>query len=374
MGYKRLLLFSLLILLGIWSTGCKNTSSSEVDVNTVSVRDVWSEERANEWYQEWPWLRGANFLPSTAINQLEMWQAETFDTATINRELGWAADIGMNAMRVYLHHLAWEVDPDGFKKRMDQYLTIADKHGIATLFVFFDDCWNPTYKAGKQPDPKPGIHNSGWVRDPGDLLHSDSTIIPTLEKYVKDVLTEFGDDKRIVLWDLYNEPGNSGYGNKSMPLLKNVFQWAREIDPSQPLSVGVWNSKLKELGTYQLANSDVITYHNYMDPATHRAWIDSLRSYNRPLICTEYMARTRNSLFKDIMPLLKDNNVGAINWGLVTGKSNTIYAWDTPMPDGREPAVWFHDIFRKDGSPYDAREVALIKKLSIAEEEPATAH
>lgn len=349
--------------------GCKNASSvGENQSEETQARDIWSEEQANEWYQQWGWLRGADFLPSTAINQLEMWQAETFDTATINRELGWAEDIGMNSMRVYLHHLAWKIDPDGFKKRVDQYLDIASRHNISTLFVFFDDVWNPTYQAGKQPDPKPGIHNSGWVRDPGDLLLSDTTLYVTLEKYVKDILTHFADDERIVLWDLYNEPGNSGYGNKSMPLLKKVFQWGREVNPSQPLSVGVWNKNLVDLGEYQLKNSDVITYHNYSDPTTHEQWIDSLRSYGRPLICTEYMARTRNSLFKDILPLLKNENVGAYNWGLVAGKSNTIYAWDTPMPDGKEPKVWFHDIFRKDGTPYDVKEVELYKELTAAEE------
>lgn len=149
-----------------------------------------------------------------------------------------------------------------------------------------------------------------------------------------------------------------------MPLLQNVFQWGREVNPSQPLSVGVWNKELLELNTFQLANSDVITYHNYGDVEDHQQWIDSLRTYGRPMICTEYMARTRNSRFDNIMPLLKKENIGAYNWGLVAGKTNTIYAWDTPMPDGREPEVWFHDIFRKDGTPYKPEEVELIKKLT----------
>jgi hypothetical protein len=152
-----------------------------------------------------------------------------------------------------------------------------------------------------------------------------------------------------------------------MPLLKKVFHWARAVNPLQPLSVGVWNAKLVDLGEYQLENSDVITYHNYSDKETHQEWIDSLRSYGRPLICTEYMARTRNSLFKDILPLLKEENIGAYNWGLVAGKSNTIYAWDSPMPDGREPKIWFHDIFRKDGTPYSKSEVALIKSVTMTE-------
>jgi len=267
-------------------------------------------------------------------------------------------------MRVYLHHLAWEIDKDGFKNRMDKYLSIANKHGIKTIFVFFDDCWNPTYQAGKQPDPKPGVHNSGWVRDPGELLYTDTTVIKVLEAYVKDVLTTFKDDKRIALWDLYNEPGNSNYGNRSLPLLKKVFAWGREVNPSQPLSSAVWNLSLSDLNKFQVENSDIITYHNYENPQKHQAAIDTLRKYNRPLVCSEYMARRNDSRFQNIMPLLKQNNIGAINWGLVDGKSNTKYAWDEPIADGSEPKLWFHEIFRKDGTPYMEDEVQLIKKMT----------
>jgi hypothetical protein len=328
----------------------------------VSTR--WTEEQAKQWATENGWLRGSNFNPSTAINQLETWQAESFDTATINRELGWAEAIGMNAMRVYLHHVAWEVDKEGFKKRMNDYLNIAERHGIKTIFVFFDDCWNPTYLAGKQPDPKPGVHNSGWVRDPGDLLFQDSTLMNILESYVKDVLTTFKNDQRIAIWDLYNEPGNSGYGNKSLPLLKKVFEWGWEIRPSQPLSAGVWSLGLKELNKFQVENSDIVTYHNYESPEKHQAAIDTLKRYNRPLVCTEYMARRNNSLFTNIMPILKEQNIGAINWGLVSGKSNTKYAWDEPIADGSEPKLWFHEIFHPDGTPYKQEEVDLIKTLT----------
>ena len=327
-------------------------------------RQVWTKQKAFEWYDQRPWLRGSDFIPSTAINQLEMWQAETFDTATIDRELGYAESIGLNCMRVFLHHVAWQQDPQGFKGRMDKYLSIANRHGILTMFVFFDDCWNPTYKAGKQPEPKPGIHNSGWIRDPGELYYKEPKLVDTLERYVKDVLTTFRDDKRILLWDLYNEPGNSGYKSRSLPLLMKVFAWGRQVNPSQPLSAGIWSKELNELNTYQLANSDVITYHDYNPVDVHQHTIDTLKPYGRPLLCTEYMARPRNSTFATVMPMLKKNFVTAINWGLVEGKTNTKYAWDTPMPNGGEPKVWFHEIFRKDGSPYDPNETTLIKELT----------
>lgn len=352
----------IIAVLGIVIASCNLSTKSTA--NSVSKGERWSTEKINEWYAQQGWLRGANFQPSTAINQLEMFQDETFDPETIDRELGWAASIGMNMMRVYLHHAAWGADPEGFKKRVDQYLAIADKHGIKTMFVIFDDCWNREYVVGKQPEPKVGTHNSGWVQDPGVAIHRDPSLIIALEAYVKDVLTTFKDDKRIVIWDLYNEPGNSGWGNQSMNLLEKVFEWGREVNPSQPLTVGVWHYGLKDLNQFQVTHSDIITYHNYETMDKHQAAIDTLRQYGRPLLCSEYMARTNGSNFIEVMPELKKQNIGAVNWGLVSGKTNTIYAWDTPIADGSEPEVWFHDIFRKDGTPYSQQEVDLIKKLT----------
>ena len=325
--------------------------------------NVWSAEKANAWYARYTWRNGADFIPSTAINQLEMWQAATFDPQTIDRELGWAERIGFNTMRVFLHSVAWNEDHEGFKNRVGQYLAIADKHHIKTIFVFFDDCWNSSPKPGKQPDPKPGIHNSGWVQDPG-LNLSASGEMALLKEYVDDILNTYKHDDRILLWDLYNEPGNSDKNNKSIPLLTSIFKWAHEINPDQPVSAGLWNWDFKELNELQIKNSDVITYHDYDIPNMQLQVIKLLELYDKPLICTEYMARLRNSTFENTMPMLKKENVGAINWGFVSGKTNTIYAWDTPIPDGSEPKTWFHDVFRKDGQPYKAEEVNLIKQLN----------
>lgn len=329
----------------------------------ATAQKIWSKDKANEWYATQPLRIGANFLPSTAINQLEMWQSETWDPATIDQEFGWAEKIGMNVMRVYLHDLAWKEDAAGFKKRMNELLALADKHHISILFTIFDDCWNPDPVTGKQPAPKPGIHNSGWVRSPGLTVHNDSAQWGYLEKYVKDVLQTFRNDKRIFLWDLYNEPGNSGYNLGSLPLLKKVFEWAWAVRPSQPISSGVWYDN-QELNSYQLEHSDVITFHNYNDAGSLEKQIKELLQTGRPVICTEYMARTRNSKFQTHLPIFKKYKVAAINWGFVAGKSNTIYQWDKPVPDGSEPKVWFHDIFRKDGSAYDPEEIIAIKKAT----------
>jgi hypothetical protein len=331
---------------------------------TPIVGKPWSMEKANDWYKQHPWLTGADYIPATAINQLEMWQAETFDPVTIDKELGWAEGIGFNTMRVFLHSIAWKQDPQGFKKRVDQFLGLCAKHHIEPMFVFFDDCWNKVPKVGLQQEPKPGVHNSGWMQDPGQPASSDPANFPELEKYVKDVMSSFAHDKRILLWDLYNEPGNSGKRDSTMPLLQKTFEWARAVNPDQPISAGLWAWDFEKLNAFQALNSDIITYHNYDEPAQHQRVIQLLKAFGRPLICTEYMARVRNSRFQNVLPLLKKENVGAINWGFVSGKTNTIYAWDTPIADGSQPTEWFHDIFFKDGKPYREDEVNFIRKLT----------
>ena len=333
-------------------------------VLVLAQPNKWSAEKANAWYKQQGWLVGADFLPSTAINQLEMWQAETFDTATINKELGWAAGIGMNVMRVYLHDLAWKADAKGFKKRMDKFLSIAASHKIKILFCIFDDCWNPNPAIGKQPEPKPGVHNSGWVRSPGQAVHNDPAQWNYLQQYVTDILTHFKNDPRILLWDLYNEPANSGYGLSSFPLLKKVYEWAWAVRPSQPLSTGVWFTDFPEVNAFQLSSSDVITFHNYDDTVSMKKAIDSLQKMGRPVICTEYMARKNNSTFITHLPILKRYHVAAINWGLVSGKSNTIFPWGS-KEGSPEPTPWFHDVFRKDGMPYDNKETELIRRLTL---------
>lgn len=337
--------------------------SASLIAQTKTVAGVWSAAKANAWYAHHKWINGANFTPSTAINQLEMWQAETFDPKTIDRELGYAESIGFNAMRVFLHSVVWKEDAKGFKSRINKYLEIADKHHIQTIFVFFDDCWNPNAKPGKQPEPKPGIHNSGWMQDPGRPLTTEADYA-ALKVYVDDILTTFKHDKRILLWDLYNEPGNGDKNHIAHILLPKVFAWAHAINPDQPVSSGMWDWNLEAFNKIQLQNSDVITYHCYDSPDLHERVVKVLKIYGRPLICTEYMARPRNSTFENTMPMLKKENVGAINWGFVSGKTNTIYAWDTPMPDGSEPKLWFHDVFRKNGEPYKKEETDLIKKLN----------
>lgn len=343
----------------------------------------WSQQKANQWYSGEPWLVGSNYLPADAINQLEMWQAATFDPKRIDLELGWAQGLGMNTMRVFLHDLLWEQDSAGFKKRIDTFLSICDKHKIKPIFVLFDSCWNPFPHLGKQPAPRPGVHNSGWVESPGVKALEDPSQYPRLEAYVKGVVGAFANDSRVLAWDIWNEPDNlngSSYGKEEpgnvkqlvLKLLPQAFAWARSVHPTQPLTSCLWQgdwssyAKLSPMATEELDESDIVSFHNYDPPASFEQHVQWLEQYHRPIICTEYMARPRGSTFQAIMPLEKKDKIGAINWGFVAGKSQTYEPWDSwqhPYVD-HPPAVWFHDIFQTDGKPYRPEEVKFIRQMT----------
>jgi hypothetical protein len=343
----------------------------------------WTEQAARDWYARQPWLVGANYIPSTAINELEMWQAETFDPKRIDTELAWAESIGMNTMRVFLHDLLWKQDPAGYKKRIDTFLGVAAKHKIRPMLVLFDSCWDPFPKLGRQRAPKPGVHNSGWMQSPGAEALMDRSQHARLEAYVKGVVGAFANDDRVVAWDVWNEPDNpnrSSYGKLEPAgkvamvneLLPKTFEWARSAKPKQPITCGVWkgdwsaDDKLTATDKIQLEMSDVISFHSYEDPVKFEQRIQSLLRYKRPILCTEYMARGNGSTFQGSMPIGRKYNVAMINWGLVAGKTQTYLPWDSwqlPYTD-REPAIWFHEVFRSDGIPYKAEEVDFIRKIT----------
>ena len=346
--------------------------------------DRWSLAEANSWYAHQPWLIGSNYVPRSAINQLEMWQPATFNPAEIDQELGWAEAIGMNTLRVFLHDLLWHEDSTGFRERIDRFLTIAARHHIRPLFVLFDSCWDPLPHPGPQHGPTVGVHNSGWVQSPGARALADSSEIPRLKAYVQGVVGAFAHDPRILAWDVWNEPGadNVGsYDQQELPdkiarvtaLLPQVFEWAREARPAQPLTSGIWAvdtardaSHLGELQRIQLRESDVITFHNYSWPEYFRREVTWLKTYHRPVICTEFMARAVGSTFDGILPIAKKERVGVINWGFVAGKTQTYLPWDSwrhPYVH-EQPAVWFHDVLRPDGTPYREAEVRLIRRLT----------
>ncbi|MEL1264449.1 cellulase family glycosylhydrolase [Pseudoxanthomonas putridarboris] len=346
----------------------------------------WSPEQAKAWYAQQPWLLGANYTTSNAINQLEMFQAATFDPVAIDRELGWAREkFGMNTMRVYLHDLLWQQDPKGFVKRLDQFLAIAAKHDIRPMLVLFDSCWDPDPVLGPQHRPIPGVHNSGWLQSPGRHQLVDPANDAHFRAYVQGVVGAFANDKRVLAWDVWNEPDNPGggsYMDKQLPseqarieeLLPKVFEWARAKKPIQPLTSGVWigddwspgAKTLNAIQRTQLEQSDVISFHSYEQPESFEERIRQLRGYDRPLICTEWLARGNGSNVDTILPIAHRENIGMINWGFVDGAIQTRFPWDSWQKPYtlQEPTLWFHDLLKADGTPYRAREVEIFRSLA----------
>ena len=340
----------------------------------------WSAEEATAWYAQQPWLVGANYVPSDAINQLEMFQASIWNPQLNDRELSLAQGIGMNTVRVFLQDQLWQQAPVGFKKRLNEFLTIASRHGIRPIFVLFDSCWDPEPKLGPQHPPIPGVHNSGWVQSPGQKELANPAYYPALEAYVKGIVGAFAEDNRVLAWDIWNEPDNPTSQYPATPqktelvdaLLPQAFQWARDEHPIQPLTSGVWTGdwshpeRESATTTIQLEESDIITFHNYEWPESFEARIKELQPYGRPILCTEYMARGAGSTFDGSLPIAKRYHVAAINWGLVAGKTQTYFPWDSwQRPYVMEqPTVWFHEVFRQDDTPYRQHEVDEIRSLT----------
>jgi hypothetical protein len=352
----------------------------------------WSEEKANDWYARQPWLVGSNYIPATAVNQLEMWQADTFDLDRVNLEFIWAERLGMNTMRVFLHDLLWKQDPSGFRKRIDRFLGVAKQHHIRPIFVLLDSCWDPFPEMFHQRPPQPGIHNSRWLQSPGSAALADPKQELRILQYVQEVVLAFADDDRILAWDVWNEPDNTNqtsYGRVEQPnkeklvlaLLPKIFQYARSGRPTQPVTSGLWKGdwsspeKMSAFEKIQAEQSDIITFHNYGKPEEFEKRIEWLQPYKRPILCTEYMARPTGSTFEAILPIARKYKVGAINWGLVAGKTQTWLPWDSwqhPYTDpAKQPEVWFHDIFRFNGVPYSQQEMDFIRQI-IGEPQPKT--
>lgn len=363
----------------------------------ATARGRWTTNEAKAWYAHAGWVVGSNYLPATAVNDIEMWQTDTFDQATIDRELMLAENVGMNTMRVFLHHLVWEEDPGGLKARMAEFLEVADRRHIKAIFVLFDSDFDANPQLGPQAAPPPGVYFPGWVQGPGRDRLEDKSKYPRLKDYVSDVIGTFASDSRVLMWDVWNEPtphpGRLFQNGKLTDferrleaseskqkaalvetLLPQVFTWARRANPSQPLTSAIfdpthaWASDhLTPVERTQIEQSDVTSFHSYSEPTTFESQVTRLRAFGRPIICTEYMARPISTV-AGILPIGKRLDIGMLNWGLVSGRSQARFpvdSWEKPYVD-REPKVWTQDLFHPDGTPYDVSETNLIRTLSAA--------
>ena len=327
----------------------------------------WSMEKAKEWFARTPWQVGVNYVPSGAVNDVEMWMDGTFDPWLIGRETRLAARAGFNALRVFLSYTVWEREKELFLRHFEEFLTIAADAGLRVMPVLFDDCafdnGSEAYY-GRQPEPVPGVHNSRWVPSPGFSVQDDPEKEPSLREYVSAVVGAHREDGRILMWDLFNEPGNTDRTDKAVPLLKNAFLWARAESPVQPLTAAVWSfsPQMEAVEKVCIAESDILSMHAYLPLEETKRRYALLEAEGRPVFLTEWLHRGVGNTYETHLPFFHEKKLGIFQWGLVIGRTQTNLSWDTMRgtPDP-EPALWQHDLLLPDGTAYRETELALIR-------------
>ena len=349
----------------------------------------WSEKKAWEWYNSHPWIRGCNYMSADSVNRIDQWQGLHFEERlkTTEEELKVMKDLGFNSVRIILEFVVWEKEHDSFLERFEEYISLLDKYGISAMVVLANDCMPPKTELWKMPDIGEqeydwGYHGGrrhsqhGRHSSPAPHYYFDDPVLT--EKYfdmVREIVTLYKDDPRILMWDLFNEPGNSNRSGITIEPLKRMVKEVRAINPSQPLTIAAWCRDAKyefsmPEDIFAIENSDIITYHNYGTYEEHIRIIKYLKQFNRPLINTEWLARCTGNTVFDNFPLFYLENIGCYNWGFVAGKYQTYEPyeahWQWYNDDKNAPidfTKWFHDLYRPSLRPYDPRETELIKRF-----------
>jgi hypothetical protein len=343
--------------------GAEAIEAPAVSATPTDRGTPWSPERARRWYDAMPPIRGCNYIPRTAMNTVELWQEETFDPGTIDQELGWASKYGYNSIRLFLQYAVWDHDEGAFLERLEKVIGIAAAHGISVMPVFFDDvsfAQQLEPRLGPQDDPVVGIHNSGWVPSPGFMRVRDRAYWPRLREYVRQVVARYRDDPRVVVWDVYNEPGPFFDTTTSFPLAEAGMGWVRQLDPIQPVVVAVWgNPQSRQFPPI----SDVGAIHSYGANGLEEFIRWCHEDLERPVLCTEWLARPSGG-FNRMLPLFAKHRVGWYHWGLVAGRTQTFYSYQSRRGDPM-PEVWLHDTLRPNGTPYDHEEMDLLQSFAF---------
>lgn len=348
------------------------------------ARSRWTAAEAYSWYGDQPRLFGANYVMTYAVTPTEMWQADptvpdanTFDINAIRNELDKAQQTGFNTLRTTLSYEVWKADRDGFMSRLGQFVDAAAARGIRPTFIFWDDVnftLNPnvTYREpylGPQADPVPGMHNSQWTGTGGPAVrhHPENWTLPRTsplagagaKEYIQDIVGTYSNDDRVLMWNGYNEPGGDG----APALVQATAAWARAMNPIQPLSFDIWGGASDGVAAQE---SDVISYHNYSGPPGVTDGVKGLLRGGRPVFLTEWMARTFGSTIPAVLPDLQELGVASYNWGLVNGDQQTHWPWGSPpQTQTTEPPLWFHDLYRRDGTPYKTEEIAMYQHYRL---------
>ena len=370
--------------------------TATVATNVLAGRQgPWTKEKAWAWQDAQPWYRGCNYMPVSAANRVDQWQSygseERF--AEVEREFALAKEIGFNAMRLIIEwqgFAVWLQEPDAFRANFERYLALMEKYGLKAFVVLGNDCSRPKFmwtmpKLGEQ-EYDVGYHGGrrktqhGGFSEPGYLIVDEPEYREKFFAFCRELVTKYAHDGRVVMWELWNEPGAGNRGMMSAQILKDLFALCWEIDPDQPLSANLWSRSTglvlqgkdpHPVEKLAMDLSDVITYHGYVDIERQVRLCDELaKRWGRPLYNTEWLLRIEGCDFPDNYAFMARRKIGALNWGFVNGKYQTHEpyepCWRTKFEYGGrgDPTKWMHDLFRISHHPYDPYEIAVARNVN----------
>ena len=276
---------------------------------------------------------------------------------------------------------------------MDELLALLDGYGITLMPVLFNDCApferpDPVFpdKMGSGWQPYDIGHHGGKAENPftgekrktGWILFDEEAWREPQYTYAKELIGRYARDPRIIMWDLWNEPGNSNRHSLSMEYLEHVFEIARAVDPDQPLTAAPWSYPegygvaedvdLEPIQKRAVELSDIVSFHQYENFGRVKQVVKALAKEGRPLMNTEWLNRILDNNIRDLLPYFYENRIGSYHWGLVAGKSQFYLPWDyLREEDGLDLTLWQHDLYHEDYTPYDQEEIALFRKYGMTE-------
>ncbi|MBQ9098008.1 MAG: cellulase family glycosylhydrolase [Clostridia bacterium] len=359
------------------------------------MKQQWSKEQAWEWYKAQPWIRGFNGYPQNCVNRIAMWQAHNHQAviAQIEKEFALARETGLNAVRAIIQFEVWYYEHDSFMANLEEYLNLAQRYGIKVMLCLGNDCtvpkddWKPVVFGEQNVDwgwhsgIRKGPHAKGY-RAPGYMMADDPEYLPEYYRMVDELAAKYAKDERIHIWDVWNEIGNGRRGQMSVPYMEKFFEIIRSHDPIQPLTADCYHyddnaevSAPEALCALEL--SDVITFHCYGSYQKTIKVIEFLKRYGRPLINNEWLNRIHKNRVEELFPLFYLEGIGSYHWGLIQGFSQTYEPWgsyfdkiaDPDYEGDLELTLLQHDLYRFNGLPYVAKEIAIIKEFAARADE-----
>lgn len=233
-------------------------------------------------------IRGFNYQPSYGGHGLETW-GDAFDIAVVREELlrGRRYFPGMNAIRLWLSYDAYIRQPDKMASRFHSVIALSEEVGVRFIPTIFNG-WHSCPDFG-------GIS----VEMLGYWGGADR-FAEAFGPYIDAIVMPHADDKRILLWDLCNEPFNSAGCEASR---KIVLDWlgrvrgrCKECGITAPIAVG----SVPGIESMRMLEplSDVITFHPYYawnagmaTPQQFESFVDEAvafgKSVGKPMLATE---------------------------------------------------------------------------------------